>query len=104
VTGIGIFAAAFGIAGTFLLANNGPRAGWGFIAYLASNAGWGAFAWIHGHWDLLGQQIAFTAASLLGIWRWLVLPRKATYLAVYRSARPYRSMWGAARIALRCAR
>lgn len=69
---IELAAAVFGVAGTFLLALNGPRAGWGFVAYLASNAGWIAFAWIQGHWGLLAQQIAFTAASLFGIWRWLL--------------------------------
>jgi hypothetical protein len=67
-------AAAFGVLGTVLLALNGPRAGWGFVAYLASNAGWIAFAWIHSHWGLLAQQLAFTVSSLLGVWVWLVKP------------------------------
>jgi len=40
--------AAFGVLGTVLLALNGRRAGWGFVAYLASNAAWIGFAWIHG--------------------------------------------------------
>lgn len=67
-------AAAFGVLGTILLALNGPRAGWGFVAYLASNAGWICFAWWHSHWGLLAQQVAFTASSLLGVWLWLVRP------------------------------
>jgi nicotinamide riboside transporter PnuC len=70
VTVVEYFAAAFGIAGTLLLALNGKRAGWGFVAFLASNAGWIWFALEHGHRGLLMQQIAFTATSLLGIWRW----------------------------------
>lgn len=69
-------AAAFGVLGTMLLALNGPRAGWGFVAYLASNAGWIAFAWMHGHWGLLAQQAIFTGTSLLGVWVWLVRPRR----------------------------
>lgn len=69
-----IVSAIFGIAGTVLLALNGPRAGWGFVAYLVSNAGWIAFAMAHNHWAMLGQQLAFTASSLLGIWLWLVKP------------------------------
>ena len=69
-----IAAAACGVLGTVLLALNGPRAGWGFVAYLASNAGWIWFAWWHGHWAMLVQQLAFTASSLLGIWLWLVRP------------------------------
>lgn len=67
-------AALFGVLGTVLLALKGPRAGWGFVAYLASNAGWIAFAWQQGHWGLLAQQIVFVASSLLGIWIWLLRP------------------------------
>lgn len=67
-------AAIWGVLGTVLLALRGPRAGWGFVAYLASNAGWIWFAWWHGHWAMLVQQLAFTASSLLGIWLWLVVP------------------------------
>ncbi len=73
---IELAAAAFGVLGTVLLALNGPRAGWGFVAYLVSNAGWIAFAWMHAHWGLLAQQIAFTASSLLGAYVWLWRPRK----------------------------
>ena len=71
---IDLTAAAFGVLGTVLLALTGPRAGWGFVAYLASNAGWIAFATIHHHWGLLAQQLAFTVSSLLGVWVWLVKP------------------------------
>jgi hypothetical protein len=76
---IELAAAAFGVLGTVLLALNGPRAGWGFVAYLASNAGWIAFAWIHSHWGLLAQQLAFTVSSLLGVWVWLVKPLSANW-------------------------
>lgn len=72
---IELTAAMFGVLGTVLLAMNGRLAGWGFVAYLASNTGWIAFAWIHSHWGMLAQQLAFTASSLLGIWVWLVRPR-----------------------------
>lgn len=74
-TAIELGAALFGVIGTMLLAINGRRAGWGFVAYLVSNAGWIAFALIHGHLGLLAQQIAFTVSSLLGVWVWLVKPR-----------------------------
>lgn len=71
---IELTAAAFGVLGTVLLALRGPRAGWGFVAYLVSNAGWIGFAWIHGHWGMLAQQLAFTVSSLVGVWVWLVKP------------------------------
>jgi nicotinamide riboside transporter PnuC len=74
---IEITAAAFGVLGTLLLALKGKHAGWGFVSYLASNAGWVAFAWMHGHFGLLAQQLAFTATSLVGIWIWIVKPRQA---------------------------
>lgn len=73
-TAIEIWSALFGVFGTVLLALNGRHAGWGFVAYLASNAGWIVFAWIHAHWALLAQQLAFTGTSLLGIWMWLGKP------------------------------
>jgi nicotinamide riboside transporter PnuC len=60
---IELTAAAFGVLGTVLLALNGPR------------AGWIAFAWIHAHWGLLAQQLAFVASSLLGVWIWLIKPQ-----------------------------
>lgn len=74
---IELISAAFGVLGTVLLALKGPRAGWGFVAYLVSNAGWIAFAWKHAHWGLLAQQIAFTASSGLGAYIWLWKQRKA---------------------------
>lgn len=67
-------AALFGMLGAVLLALKGQRAGWGFVAYLASNAGWIAFAWHQANWGLLAQQIVFVASSLLGIWIWLLRP------------------------------
>lgn len=69
-----VAAAICGVAGTVLLARKGPRAGWGFVAFLASNVGWIAFAWIQAHWALLVQQLAFTVTSVWGIWNWLVQP------------------------------
>lgn len=69
-----ICAAIAGVAGTWLLASKSPRAGWAFVAYLASNAGWILFAWSNQHWGLLAQQVVFTVVSLYGIWNWLLEP------------------------------
>ena len=68
-----VFAALAGLLGAFLLASRTPAAGWGWVAFLASNAGWIAFGWIRGHRWLVIQQVGFTATSVLGIWRWLVV-------------------------------
>lgn len=71
---IEISAALFGVVGTLLLAGRSKVAGWGFVAYLASNAGWLVFSWDQALWPLFLQQSVFTACSLYGIWKWLVLP------------------------------
>jgi hypothetical protein len=101
---IELVAAAFGVLGTVLLALRGPRAGWGFVAYLASNAAWLATSWAQGQWPLFTQQLAFMASSLLGIWLWILRPRAPTFKAVYRATRPYKGRIASARLALRCSR
>jgi nicotinamide riboside transporter PnuC len=77
VTHTELTAAAFGILGTLLLALNGRRAGWGFVAFLASNAAWILFAIDQQHLGLLVQHIVFSATSALGAYVWLVKPRRA---------------------------
>jgi hypothetical protein len=96
--------ACFGVLGTILLALNGPRAGWGFVAYLASNLAWIASSWMQGQWPLLTQQIIFLASSLLGIWVWLVQPHVSMYHAVYRSMRLYRGRLQSLLLAVRWGR
>jgi nicotinamide riboside transporter PnuC len=71
---IEVIAAVFGVWGTALLALRGPRAGWGFVAYLVSNVAWLVFAWAYGHWGMFAQTLAFMASSLFGIWVWLLRP------------------------------
>jgi hypothetical protein len=71
---IEIGAALAGMTGAVVLALNGPRAGWGFVLYLASNAAWIAASWVQGQWPLFTQQLVFAAVSVLGIWVWLVKP------------------------------
>ena len=74
MTFTGLFAAAFGLIGTLLLATRSRHAGWGFLAFLASNGGWLVFAWSHAHWALFVQQLGFTLSSLLGIYVWIIHP------------------------------
>ncbi len=74
-----IISAAFGLIGTLLLALRGPRAGWGFVAYLVSNLGWLVFASRHAHWGLLAQYLGFLVTSVIGIYTWLIRPRPADY-------------------------
>lgn len=67
----------FGVTGTLLLAARGRWAGWGFVAYLASNIGWSTFAWQHGMPKLLAQHLVFAVSSLVGVWVWLLRDRVA---------------------------
>lgn len=101
---IEILAAAFGVAGTLFLAMKTKRAGWGFVAYLVSNSASLVFFWIQQHWALFGQQLAFLASSLVGIWVWLLRPHARLFRSVYRTTRPYRDRLQAARLAFRCVR
>lgn len=71
---IEISAAAFGVLGTALLAGRSRFAGWGFVAYLASNAGWLFFSAERGLWALFAQQVVFTLVSGYGVWTWLLRP------------------------------
>jgi hypothetical protein len=63
-----------GLLGTALLSFKCRWSGWGFMAYLASNAGWLTFAAEHGLVALFWQQAGFTIFSMVGVWRWLVMP------------------------------
>jgi hypothetical protein len=101
---IEILAAAFGLLGTTVLAMNGKRAGWGFVAFLASNAGWLAFAYQGAHWFMFAQQVGFTVTSFLGIWRWLLRRRVEVFIGHYRVARRYAGIRQALSIAWEWAR
>lgn len=63
---------ALGVAGAFLLASNSRFSPVGWLLFLASNACWIVYALGGGMPGLFWQQIAFTATSLLGVWRWIV--------------------------------
>lgn len=66
---------AFGVAGSLILALNVRGSGWGFVVFLVSNAAWLAFGLAQGVYGLAVQHAAFTATSLVGVWRWMVRPR-----------------------------
>lgn len=70
---------AFGVFGAFLLALNSPLSGWGFVFFLASNACWIVFGVLTDAPGMVFMQVAFTATSLLGIYRWMLAkPKTAT--------------------------
>ena len=67
--------AAGGAIGALLLACNSRFSGYGFVLFLLSNAAWMAYGVLTGTLGLVAMQTVCTGTSLLGIWRWLVLPR-----------------------------
>lgn len=66
-----------GVVGTVLLALHNRHSGWGFVAYLFSNVCWFYFGVETGAAGIVVQQIAFTLAALLGLWRWFFVPWRA---------------------------
>lgn len=68
---------AFGIAGAYLVARNDERSKFGFVSFLISNGFWIAFGYHTHAWGLVTQTLAFTYTSGLGIYCWIIHPRKA---------------------------
>jgi hypothetical protein len=66
--------ACFGVVGAGLLAIKCRASGFGFVAYLASNAFWLASAIAQDDKPMLLMQVVFTLTSMLGVYRWLMLP------------------------------
>lgn len=66
-----------GVAGSLALALNGRYAGWGFVAYLASNAMWIGYGIATSVHALVAQHLAFSVVSAIGIWQWLIKPQRA---------------------------
>lgn len=55
---------------------NSRWSGWGFVVFLLSNAFWIAFGLATQAPGLVVMQLVFTFTSLVGVWRWLVVPRR----------------------------
>jgi hypothetical protein len=68
---------ATGLLGAWLLALNNRLSGWGFAAFLVSNVLWIAFGVATGATGLVVMQVGFTATSLLGVYRWLIVDQGA---------------------------
>lgn len=66
--------AALGLGGAALLAAHHRYSGWGFLAFLFSNLCWIGFALLTGAYGLLVMQLGFMATSVLGFFRWVLLP------------------------------
>jgi hypothetical protein len=59
-----------------MLALNNRYSGWGFVLFLVSNVAW-IFFWLLSHAaGMVVIQAGFTATSLMGIWKWLVVSRE----------------------------
>ena len=75
---IELISALMGMIGAVLLATRSRFAGWAFVIWLISNVGWIIFATGNQHWFFTVQQLVFTATSLIGIYRWLIVPQMET--------------------------
>jgi len=63
-----------GLAGAALLAANRHWSGWGFAAFLVSNVFWMIFALMTHAYGLALMQVGFLLTSIVGLFRWLLLP------------------------------
>jgi hypothetical protein len=68
---------ATGVLGSAMLAWRSRWSGWGFVVYLVSNACWIAFGLVTQAPGLVVMQSIFTVTSGVGVWRWLLMPRRA---------------------------
>lgn len=64
-----------GLSGAAILAANRPYSGWGFALFLTSNVNWIVFGLMSHASALVVMQLGFTATSLMGVWKWLILPK-----------------------------
>lgn len=70
-----------GLCGAALLALNNRYSGWGFVLFLVSNIAWIVFGLSTHATGMVVMQIGFTATSLIGVWKWLIVggwPSRAT--------------------------
>ncbi|GAB4129835.1 MAG: hypothetical protein Fur0040_12470 [Sideroxydans sp.] len=66
-----------GLCGAMLLAMNTRYSAWGWVLFLLSNAAWILFGLMTHATGLVVMQLGFTITSLMGVWKWLVVPRMA---------------------------
>lgn len=66
-----------GLCGASLLAVNSRYSAWGWVLFLLSNVAWIAFGLMTHADGLVVMQAGFTVTSLLGVWKWLIIPRAA---------------------------
>lgn len=64
-----------GLCGAALLALNNRYSGWSFVLFLASNVAWLLFGLLSHAAGMVIMQIGFTATSLTGIWKWLIVAK-----------------------------
>lgn len=68
-----------GVLGALLLALNNKASGYGFVLFLVSNVFWLAFGLMSGLTSMVVMQSVFTVTSLIGIYRWLIAAKAATF-------------------------
>ena len=66
-----------GALGALLLAFKCRWSGYGFVLFICSNAAWLTYGMLTDTYGMVAMQVVCTCTSLIGIWRWLIRPRKA---------------------------
>lgn len=65
-----------GVIGSIMLAARHPKAAWAFVLYLISSCSWMMYGVMTDAPGLVTMQIIFVGTALMGIYNWLILPRR----------------------------
>lgn len=65
-----------GIVGSVMLAARHPKAAWAFVLYLVSSCAWIFYGAMTKAPGLITMQLVFVGTALVGIYNWLLLPRR----------------------------
>ncbi|OWW18249.1 hypothetical protein AYR66_02405 [Noviherbaspirillum denitrificans] len=65
-----------GVVGSVMLAMRHAKAAWAFVLYLVSSCAWIAFGIMTEAPGLITMQVVFVGTALVGIYNWLILPRR----------------------------
>lgn len=74
-----------GLSGAALLAMNNRYSGWGFVLFLASNIAWITYGLLSHATGMVVMQIGFTATSLIGVWKWLVVAEISAHETIHKN-------------------
>lgn len=65
-----------GVVGSIMLATRHPKSAWAFVLYFVSSCSWIIYGVMTKAPGLIAMQLVFVVTAILGIYNWLILPRR----------------------------